>query len=614
MEKIVKFKIQNLILRSEQLPDEHMAMMYRGPQMRYDPMKSAFGVSKGDFAEFFTYFNSFSYEKWRRYTNAGEIFLEMQCKGDFSIQLFGHYSEGKDIKKEYYPIQQYSLKDFTRIQVPIPANARGQVIGFIIISSGKFWTKGGGWYTEVPESVINDVRISISTTTFKKEEYIKRNIDVLERNLFYSSEPCREHFRLRVVDNGRTLDPDEFNSEYVTIFPNDNTGGAGGFCRGMIESRRAPEDPTHILLMDDDVIIMPEALIRTYSLLALMKEQYKKHFISGAMLKTEQMNEQHEDVGFVNDKGFYMSQKPTMYLHLWDQVILNENDSERMPNSYAAWWYCCFPADTIDETDLPLPVFIRCDDVDFSIRHQAQIITLNGIFVWHNDFKYKFSASMEFYMVNRNSLITKAIDGIYPNADFIGHINKVFDERLCSLDYNGCELLLDAIEDYLKGPEFLMEPRGEQIVKEKSSKNEKMLPLRQVCLNLDGKYNIDSATINDHLYESIELNRLKRVLYNITKNGHIMPKCFLKKETAVIPNDWFYSVGKQFMAEQILAVSSNGTANLRVRSRRRFLQLVSRRKKLMKRYMKENQRLVKEYAESAKIFRSESFWHQYLKL
>lgn len=612
MEKKVNFKIQNLVLRSDSLPDEHYAMMYRGSRLRYYPMQSAFKLLKGEFTEFFTYFNSFSYAKWKKYTCVDNVYLKLKCKGQFTVQMFGHYLEGRDIKKEFYPIQHYNLKSYAEVEIPIPQNISGQVIGFQIAALSEFWIEGGGWYTEVPQSKINNVRISIATTTFKKEEYIKRNIDILERELFYSDEPCKEHFRLRVVDNGRSLDPEEFNSEYITVFPNDNVGGAGGFCRGMIESRNGAENPTHILLMDDDVIILPEALIRTYSLLALMKEQYKKHFISGAMLKAEQMNEQHEDVGFVSDKGYYMAEKPTMFLHLWDHVFLNEEEHTHIPNSYAAWWYCCFPANTINEEDLPLPVFIRCDDVDFSVRHQAQIITLNGIFVWHNDFKYKFSAAMEFYMVNRNSLITKAIDGIYSNADFIGHINQVFDERICSLDYKGCDLLLDAIEDYLKGPDFLKVPRGEQIVKEKSAKNEKLVPLQQACLSLEGSYWVDRYRVYDGLYNPAELKGFKKFLYKATKNGHIMPKSFLRKETAVIPNDWFYSAGKQYMSEQVLAVSVNGTANLRIRSRKRFLQLVNRRKKLMKRYKRENKKITQMYSEAAKTFRSEVFWKEYL--
>lgn len=628
-----RFKIQNLIFYYNSKLEEHWWLMNRGSRMHYDSATSSCYLNPGDFAEYFTYFNSFSLGKWKKYTNAGDIYLHLRCKGNFTVRLFGHYRGGQDIKKEMYEPHIFNLKELTDIDIPIPSDSMAQAVGFQIevkhlteterlltekaSKTGKkapdfrFQVESGSWETIVPEDIINDVRISIATTTFKKEEYIKRNIDVLERELFYSDEACREHFRLRVVDNGRTLDPEKFNSEFVTVFPNDNVGGAGGFCRGMIESRNGEEKPTHILLMDDDVIILPEALIRTYSLLALMKDEYKHHFISGAMLKAEQMNEQHEDAAYFTDEGFGTPAKPLMFLHLWDHVFKNEEEIPEVENSYCAWWYCCMPITAFDKDDLPLPIFIRGDDIDFGVRHKAKIITLNGIFVWHNDFKYKFTASMEFYMVNRNALATQAMDGIFQNSKIIQHIDDWFWQRICSLDYCGCDLLLDAIDDYLKGPDFFRLPNGEQIVKEKAQKNEKMKPIQFVCKELD---NINLNELYNDLYSHRELKGFKKFLYKLTKNGHFMPKIFLKKNTAVIPFDWFWFEGpeKQYLANQVLAVSINGTANLRIRSRRRFLQLVNRRKKLMKKYKKENKRIVEMYSEAAKTFRSEEFWKGYL--
>ena len=79
-----------------------------------------------------------------------------------------------------------------------------------------------------------------------------------------------------------------------------NVGGAGGFTRGMIEALELPKKPTHVLLMDDDVMVMPESLFRTYYLLRLLKDEYKKCFLSGAMFDYDIRQKQYEDVGFVH--------------------------------------------------------------------------------------------------------------------------------------------------------------------------------------------------------------------------------------------------------------------------------------------------------------------------
>lgn len=612
MEKKITFKIQNLILRSDQLSDEHSDMLYRGSRFRYYPMQSAFKLIKTEFVEFFTYFNSFSYAKWKKYTCVDNVYLKLKCKGQFTVQMFGHFREGREIKKEFYPIQHYNLKSFTEFQIPVPQNVNGQVIGFQIQALSEFWIEGGGWYTEVPQSKINHVRISIATTTFKKEEYIKRNIGILERELFYGSEPCREHFRLIVVDNGRTLDPDEFNSEYVTVLPNDNVGGAGGYTRGMLESLRSDFKATHVLLMDDDVLVTAESFLRLYSLLALVKGEYKDRFVSGAMLYYEQMNMQHEDVGYVHKDGSYGPNKPIMDMNNWRNVFVNEEDVPFNENSYAGWWYCCIPVSKIDIEHLPVPLFIRGDDVEFSVSRKAEFLTLSGICIWHKGFVNKFNAALELYLVHRNSLIIQAMSGVAANVDFIKRIDKFFKTNLMRLAYNNCELLLDAIEDYLNGPEFMLTPQGERIMKEKGAKNEVLTPLHQLYDKLDEE--IDEKEIFEDFYKDKKLNPFQSFWYNLTYNGHVMPKFLLKDKTGVIPYDWFYSPRKQYMCKQVLAVSESGMGRIRERSRRKFLELMKRRKKLLKKYKRNSKAVFLQYQKMANTLQSEGFWRDYLKM
>ncbi|MFR2341371.1 MAG: hypothetical protein ACLS6W_00760 [Ruminococcus sp.] len=89
-------------------------------------------MNPGDFVEFFTYFNSFSLGKWKKYTNVGDIYLHLRCKGHFKLQMFGHYREGRDIKKEMYEPVIYDLKELTDIEMMVPKDSKGQVIGFQI--------------------------------------------------------------------------------------------------------------------------------------------------------------------------------------------------------------------------------------------------------------------------------------------------------------------------------------------------------------------------------------------------------------------------------------------------------------------------------------------------
>ncbi|MCI6581511.1 MAG: glycosyltransferase family 2 protein [Oscillospiraceae bacterium] len=629
--KIVKFKIQNLILGCGKQLDDNRAMMYRcggNSKFRYDNLKSAYYLKPDRFAEFFTYFNSFSYSKWIKYTNVKDVYLQLRCKGSFRITMFGHFRDGNNIGKEMMETYTFRLKEMTDVKIPVPSDTKGEVLGFQFDvlqpddemheyyrsigqeTDANLYIEEGGWYTDISDEYINDVNISIATTTFKKEEFIERNIDVLERELFYSGEPAAKHFHLKIVDNGRTLNPEMYESEHISIYPNDNVGGAGGFTRGMIESLDyEPFKATHVLLMDDDVMVLPEAFIRTYSLLALLKPEYDERYVSGAMLYFERMNIQHEDVGYVHEDGSYGPNKPIMDMNLWDSVFRNGEDIEFHKNSYAGWWYCCVPVKKIKDQHMPVPLFIRGDDVEFSVANNAEFLTLNGICIWHKGFANKFNANLELYMVHRNSLIIQAMSGICQDIDFIERIDGFFKSNLCRLAYNNCELLLDSIEEFAMGPDFMNTPQGEKIMKSHAAKNEKM---QEANLVYDGPIDFDRV----YWREENQLSDEQRLLYEATYNGQTLPDEVLKKgHTAVIAYDWFDDPAKQYLAEQILAVNPfDHTVCLRKRDKERFEELMDRYNRVMKFYRENKENIEAQYREAAKTLQSQGFWREYLKM
>ena len=106
-----------------------------------------------------------------------------------------------------------------------------------------------------------------------------------------------------VVDNGRTLPAVELSDELVTVIPNNNVGGAGGFARGMISALEDERSFSHVLLMDDDVRMSPESIKRTFNLLSLVSDAYSDAFINGAMLKLSEPDVQYEDVAHVLNNG-----------------------------------------------------------------------------------------------------------------------------------------------------------------------------------------------------------------------------------------------------------------------------------------------------------------------
>jgi hypothetical protein len=375
----------------------------------------------------------------------------------------------------------------------------------------------------------------------------------------------------------------------------------------MIETMKADPRPTHVLLMDDDVEVLPESIKRTYALLRLMRDASPDYCISGAMLELDHRNIQHEDVGMIREKdGAAMPRKPIgMPMHLWDNVLLNEQDYD-CENAYAAWWYCCIPSSFITENNLPLAVFIRGDDIEYSLRNNAKLITLNSIGVWHLPFAPKYTDSLEMYLVHRNDLVIQAVSGIVPQAAFFERIRHYFWKALRGFNYSGAELLLDAVDDYLKGPDWLLTLDGEQSIKQAAQKNERLYPCRT----------FKEAHLDLHdVYNDRPLKRSQWLILKWTVNGHLLPGFLLKKTPGQIPYDWEERQGREYLRDKLYAVNiHHETAALRRMQRKRFFRLLARYLRVRGRYRRENARITSAYRASAEHLRSLGFWEKYLGL
>ena len=168
---------------------------------------------------------------------------------------------------------------------------------------------GGSYKAEVDKGAIRPIRLVLATTTFRKERYITRKLAAVKKEVLGSKDPIASGFHMFLIDNGRALDAEALSDEGVTVIPNANVGGPGGFARGMVTG--LDWNATHVLLMDDDVRVLPESFKRTYALLSLANERYQDAFINGAMLNIGQPNIQFEDVAQVGRDGRYRGIKDT---------------------------------------------------------------------------------------------------------------------------------------------------------------------------------------------------------------------------------------------------------------------------------------------------------------
>ena len=310
-------------------------------------------------------------------------------------------------------------------------------------------------------SYISDLRpdhvdLGIVICTFQREERVIMTLSRLNEVISDEEYGLKDKVTVYVVDNGRTLKKEFMNYDHVRLMPNKNNGGSGGFTRGMIEARK--DEKTHILLMDDDIELDPNTIYKTFNLISVLNDKHKKAFVLGGMLLPETPNIQYE----AGAEYLRQFRRGKHMLDLSDVNALIKND-ESEPADYGGWWYMCMPVSAAEE--LPLPLFIKLDDVEFGLRRMNDHIVMNGIGIWHDSFESKAEPITDYYFLRRNALILYSMYG--KKNGLLAGIRHFMRMAHCIKEEKNDEYLYTrrAVNDFLSGAEFIADADQTEIFK-----------------------------------------------------------------------------------------------------------------------------------------------------
>lgn len=503
-------KLQNLVLPKYDVCSEQ-SLYYRYENVSKYQINSIEQIilRKNTSVHFDTYFNSFTIEKWKKYTIIGDIYLELEIKGKCKVTLY-NYVDG--IYKTINSViignseQQKYLIDYKLYEY------KGLLTFYITALDNNVEIYSGSYNTYIEEDKLNNIKIALNICTYKREKYIYKTLDLLNKYIFSSEDSyLKNNLYVFISDNGQSLSKDKIKNENVFVFPNKNVGGAGGFTRGLIEIMHSKLNITHALMMDDDISIEPESIFRTFTLLQCCKEEYKEAFIGGAMLRIDKPSIQVES-GASWNAGTLIPNKCNVDLEKSINVLNNEIEEY---TEYNAWWYCCTPMSVVNKNNLPLPIFIRGDDLEYGLRNMKNLILLNGICVWHEPFENKYSSFLQYYIL-RNLLYDNTLHyKNYSKYSFLKQLYSFVLKELVFYRYKNIDLIFHGINDYLKGIKFF-EIDGELLHKEIMNQGYKLIPIDQIKSIAFDKKIFDSSL-------QLKESRLHRYFRYITLNGYIFP-------------------------------------------------------------------------------------------
>ena len=552
-----------------------------------------------------TYFNSFFECYWRRFTRLGRLQLRVEVSGRGTVLLVRRsLASGICILET----QEFDGDDLAlTFEVPEP-NLHHREVGSLhfdlVARAGRVRLHRAEWVAVDVES--EPMGLVAGYCTFNREKFVLANV----LSLLADPGVARNLERIVVVDQGtaRVREHADFAEvaalagDRLLVVEQDNYGGTGGFTRSILEAQSMP-DASHMLLMDDDAVTEPESVFRAAAFQALAREDMG---VGGQMLDMLRPMEVYES-GALLDPGSLGVTTPVHRLH----AVPVENLAKFLEVSYThynAWWFFAFPLRLVEKVGLPLPVFIRGDDVEFGYRlYQAGVTTATvpGLGIWHEPFYLKRGGWQAYYDL-RNMLVITSLHHPLPPK----HLAKTFLRRvimqLLSLNYSEAEILCEAADDYGKGPSFLETNPQEihrKVVALKRATPSEAVP-RSRCLPplTPSPPPMSLNQRRRHLIRSLIAQFIRP-----TPPPSVQPGCVIPDEYA----RWWFLAGVD-----VVAAEDWHTEDHRVyrRSRESFRRIFARSLKVAWRLYREQGRVGAEWRAAAGRLTSTDFWNRYLAI
>ena len=532
------------------------------------------GGARGD-----TYPNLFNLGTWAAQGPVTGLTLRMAGAGPVALHLWQVTASGEQTLLQV----DVNLNPAGTVLPVAPAAPDGLLMWSLTARESARLT-AASWQAE---TTAPPVALAIVITTWQREAVVQQTAARISAFLQNGSLPGAH---LYVIDNGQSVrlppHPD------VTVIPNRNLGGAGGFARGLAAARAAGTF-SHVLFMDDDAAFQMENLTRTVALLRHATDPATA--LAGAMISAARPWELWEN-GAVFDE-ICQSQFKQTDLRDTDAVIAMElaTPAPKPRGFYGGWWYFAFPLAAVRHD--PFPFFVRGDDVTFALSNPFRCVTLNGVMSVQDAFPAKASPQTV-YLDTRYHLHVHIVQPGFRLGAF-GTIRVALRQVLHSIlrmHYETAAAQLLAWEDMLQGPmlftdNITMTAKRAQIAA--LTKTECWTP-RPAALPAP--------------YTDTQPPAWRQRLLRATLNGHLLPGVRFWGRTVTVPVADRGHTAATSGARHAVFVDDAGQAYGVTHSKRRFLRLMARAAGIALRWVVAYPRLSRAFQDSYDPMTRPAFW------
>jgi galactofuranosylgalactofuranosylrhamnosyl-N-acetylglucosaminyl-diphospho-decaprenol beta-1,5/1,6-galactofuranosyltransferase len=408
---------------------------------------------------FGTYFNAFPAGYWRRWTTFSSVRLQVTVRGEGSLSVYRSTAKGHIQRAEAVVFDSDEAQTFT-FDLPLKPFIDGGWYWFDVESGEREAVVLSGVWGFETEQTTNGI-LSIGITTFNRPDFCVDQLVALGEE----PEVLDILDTIYVVDQGNQKVKDDPRYDdaaaklgaKLRVIEQGNLGGSGGFSRSMDETV-AKGDADYVLLLDDDVVVEPEGILRAVAFGDLSKEDT---IVGGQMFSLYDRSVMHAYGETVDRWRWFWGAAPnTKHGHNFAARSLRATEwlHRRIDVDYNGWWMCLIPTKVIKEVGLSLPMFIKWDDAEFGLRAAEAgfpTVTLPGVAVWHVPWHEKDDTiDWQAYFHRRNRIVAALLHSPYERGGRL--VQESFQTQvrhLLSMQYSPAEMGLMAIEDILDGPQ-----------------------------------------------------------------------------------------------------------------------------------------------------------------
>ena len=451
--------------------------------------RTTLSVGADSEVSFATYFNAFAAAYWRRWTILGEVVLRLTIRGAGRVDLYRSKIDGSRIAITGDVVGEPGESGADRVTTvefvcDLGPFEDGGWIWFDLTSDTDVEVLAGGWYSAVdapatrPDAgpdgtpdpsvqVPNDRRVTVGIPTFNRPGDAVAALRALtsdpEVDAVLDAVLMPDQGDRKVRDEPGFAEAAEYLGERLRIFDQPNLGGSGGYSRIMYEARRLTDSP-YILYMDDDIEIEPDSILRA---LAFARFSRVPMLVGGQMLNLQERSHLHTMGEVVGAHDFMWTAAPHAdYDYDFSRYPLTDRENpkelhRRIDVDYNGWWMCLIPRVVAEKIGQPLPLFIKWDDAEYGLRARRAghpTVSMPGVAIWHMAWSDKDDAiDWQAYFHLRNRLV---VASMYHDGDHRGIMQsslKALVKHLVCLEYSTVAIQIEAIRDFLKGPEALYE-------------------------------------------------------------------------------------------------------------------------------------------------------------